>query len=574
MVNAMMAMLEPLIRQITTLADELDSTCKNDAERLLHAAAVYMRSCGSEQPELERLIPDLGSMLRCEGTTGKAARQRAGAYYTPPMLVGFILDHTLDLWLAENPDCEPTVLDPSCGTGRFLLAAGRRLVRRHISRTGESESAAWRHVGPLLLGLDSDQIATAWLAGRIQSLAGGDHAAATGIQTTDALGEEGIRNCRADIVVGNPPFGSPLKQASDAEAARRAMKALGGRVGPYTDLAAIFLGHARAAVNDGGFLAMVQPLSVLASRDADQVRAALLETCTPTAAWASGKRIFDADVFTCAVVFKKGPSPRECHVSRFRDLPAHACGSATIGTGDRSWSPLATAAMGFPDVPEFQDAGTIGDIAEATADFRDQYYGLKQAIIECGTSLEDGVAPVVTTGVLDSARCYWGDRPIRLFGQLWNRPGIVISSLDTSMQEWATARLVPKLMLPTQTRTLEPVLDLDGRWLPSVPIISITARRLSDLPRIAAVLACPLISLLALHRCLGTARSPKAIKLSASDVLSLPTPADEAAWEAGASAFVLAQQTQDQTERDACLLQCGEHMLTAYRVEHAAIESG
>jgi hypothetical protein len=147
----------------------------------------------------------------------------------------------------------------------------------------------------------------------------------------------------------------------------------------------------------------------------------------------------------------------------------------------------------------------------------------------------------------------------------------VLAALDQPMQTWAAARLVPKLLLPTQTRTLEPVLDLDGRWLPSVPIITITASNEDDLPRIAAVLACPLISLLAAHRCLGTARSPRAIKLSARDVLTIPTPRHEAEWEAGARSFGLAQQADDQETCDNHLTRCGEHMMTAYGVGEKAI---
>ena len=555
--------LECMVQQIERLA----GVHANNVDRLIQFAAIHVRTLSQECSDMEPLIARLGGRLRAGAAAARAARQRAGAFYTPPLLVDFILEHTLEPWLAEHPGCEPTVLDPACGTGRFLLAAGHRLVQLAIDRTGESAGSAWKRIGPLLHGLDSDPIATAWLAGRIESLANGDAGAAPGIRTVDALGQHGIRTCRADIVVGNPPFGSPLKQASDAEAARLAARELGGRVGRYTDLAAIFLGHARCAVNDGGYLAMVQPLSVLASRDATPVRTALLETCTPTVAWASGGRIFDADVFTCALAFKHGPSPVEATVRRFRDLPAERCGTATLHTQDASWAPLATSAMGFPDIPEFHAGGTLGDIADATADFRDQYYGLKPAIIECTDPIDADVAPVVTTGVLDPARCYWGSRPIRLFREVWHRPGIHLPSLDPMMQAWASSRLVAKVMLPTQTRTLEPVLDTEGKWLPSVPIITITASEPTDLPRIAAVLACPLISLLAVHRCLGTARSPKAIKLSASDALRLPIPADGAAWEAAARSFVLAQQADDQAGCDAHLRRCQSLMLEAFGVK-------
>jgi len=559
--------LECLVQQIERLAGDQP----RDVDLLIQTAATHARTLSPHDADLEPLIARLNGRLRAGPVAAKVARRRVGAFYTPPKLVDFILDHTLKPWLAAHPNREPTVLDPSCGTGRFLLAAGHRLAQRRVDRAGESVGSAWTHIGPLLRGLDTDPIATAWLAGHIEFLADGHADAASGIRTVDALGADGLRTCSADIVVGNPPFGSPLKQATDAESARRAAKELGGCVGRYTDLAAIFLGHCCSVVQKGGALGMVQPLSVLASRDAAPIRAALMESCTPTAAWASPARVFDADVFTCVLAFTQGPAPAAVTVNRFRDLPPQPCGTATIRAQDASWAALATAAMGFPDVPRYQSSGTIGDIAAATADFRDQYYGLKPAIVECGEQMDEGAVPVVTTGVLDPARCQWGRQPIRLFGTKWNRPGITISALDPQMQAWATGRLVPKVMLPTQTRTLEPVLDVAGRWLPSVPIITITTPDPEDLSRVAAVLACPLVSLLAIHRSLGTARSPKAIKLSASEVLMLPTPIDQDAWSEAAGRFELAQHAKDQTACDAHLHACATLMLGAYRVDKKAI---
>ena len=105
---------------------------------------------------------------------------------------------------------------------------------------------------------------------------------------------------------------------------------------------------------------------------------------------------------------------------------------------------------------------------------------------------------------------------------------------------------------------------MTGHWLPSVPIITITTTRAHDLARIGAVLACPLISLVAIHRFLGTARNPKAIKLSARDVLMLPTPADTDAWDAGADSFRLAQEAVTQEQCDEHLADCAAHMSTAY----------
>lgn len=57
-----------------------------------------------------------------------------GSYYTPASLVEFLLSHTLtDDCLAQNP----TVLDPACGSGIFLVESFRRIIRFRYRLTGQ-----------------------------------------------------------------------------------------------------------------------------------------------------------------------------------------------------------------------------------------------------------------------------------------------------------------------------------------------------------------------------------------------------------------------------------------------------
>jgi hypothetical protein len=141
---------------------------------------------------------------------------------------------------------------------------------------------------------------------------------------------------------------------------------------------------------------------------------------------------------------------------------------------------------------------------------------------------------------------------------------------DPALARWAVDRLVPKVVLATQTRVLEPVVDLDGSWWPSVPTIAVTprsTRSLDDLWAIAAVLAAPPISAWALDQHRGSARSRHAIKLAAAQVLELPLPTDARAWRQGAVQAVAAQRAA--TEGDAAgwgaaLERLGQAMSTAY----------
>ena len=102
-------------------------------------------------------------------------RKTTGSYYTPSDLVECLLDTALDPVLDEaerSPDPVAVLLDlkicdPACGSGHFLLAAGRRLARRLAQvRAGVSEPspADFQHalrevVGRCLYGVDINDMA-------------------------------------------------------------------------------------------------------------------------------------------------------------------------------------------------------------------------------------------------------------------------------------------------------------------------------------------------------------------------------------------------------------------------------
>jgi hypothetical protein len=104
-----------------------------------------------------RLADDGRAMNFAEGAEQKGnARKTTGSYYTPDALVQTLLDSALDPVLdrveaeAEDPAAAllgVTVIDPACGSGHFLLAAGRRIATRLArARSGGVASAEdYRH---------------------------------------------------------------------------------------------------------------------------------------------------------------------------------------------------------------------------------------------------------------------------------------------------------------------------------------------------------------------------------------------------------------------------------------------
>jgi hypothetical protein len=395
------------------------------------------------------------------------------------------------------------ILDPACGDGRFLAGAAAR-VRRRFGMVPDG----------VLCGVDVDADAVESARAAL-----GPGAALRVADALDGVGFEG----GFDAVVGNPPFLNQLSAATS----RGGRSRWGG--GPYADSAAEFLALGlECARPDGGRVGLVLPQSLLATRDTAAIRAEALAGARLESLWWSDTAVFDAEVVTCIATFVRGE--RQGPVRRWRGVPLERLPD---GNGDDlaarpTWGPLVADAAGVPAV---ELAGRpLADAASATADFRGQYYGLVGAVGDEG----DG-PPLVTSGLIDPGRCAWGERPARFARRTFAAPRVELARLSPSMQAWAAGRLLPKVLVATQTPVIEAVADAKGAWLPSVPVITVIPRSAEQLWSVAAVLSAPATSAWAAGTYFGAALSPRAIKLSARQVASIPMP--EQSWDAAAAAL-------------------------------------
>ena len=429
-------------------------------------------------------------------------RRRRGAWATPPWLVDHVLAVVLEPVLAGRARIDRlTVLDPACGDGRFLAAAAARIERRF--RVSSQEAAG------CVVGIELDP-ATAALARRRL----GPRAT---VVVGDTLQQATVRT-PVDVVVGNPPYLSQLAAATS----RRGRSPHGG--GPYADAAAEFLAVAVSLARpDGGRVGLVLPQSILATRDAAPIRATVLSRARLDGVWWAGEPVFDAAVHTIVATFVRGEAQREVRRwwgSGLEPLPPAAGGDLASRP---TWSHLLADAAGIPIVAPATN-GVVGDHATATAGFRDQFYGLRPHVTDGPTE-----APLVTAGLIEPGRCAWGERPARFAGRQLLRPGVDLASLgrgDPKLARWVAARRVPKVLLATQTAVLEAAPDPAGTWVPSVPVISVEPRPGSrtDVWTVAAVLGSPVASAWAASTYLGAGLGSTAIKLAASQVLTLPWP--------------------------------------------------
>lgn len=460
----------------------------------------------------------------------RSERRRLGAYYTPPALVDLLVREVLLPW-CETSATPPFVIDPACGDGRLLEAAGWAITERY----GIDPA-------PFLIGVELDDTTAAETERRLGCrVLRGD--------AREVLGAPEYSHA-FDVVIGNPPYLSQLSTGT----ARGGSSRLGG--GPYADVAAEFLALApRLVRSPGGRIGLVLPMSVLATRDVAPIREAVEREARIDLCWWADESMFDANVRTCILGFVAGDSPAPNGVRRFHGPDARPIDPVRHeGSATASWGWLVADVVGIPPLAIGSGHGLLRDIAIATADFRDQYYGLVGAV---GDDV-DG-PPLVTSGLIDVAECRWGTRTTRFAKVRYAAPRVDVSRLGSALQAWARTRLVPKVLVASQTKVIEAVVDERGEWLPSVPVISVVPYDAADVWLAAAMLTSPVASAwIALQR-IGTGLSAQAIRVTASDLAALPLPSDRTAWKDASDAL-----------RNGDVYGCGRHMIRAYGLNHRA----
>jgi hypothetical protein len=453
------------------------------------------RPAPSSQPE-PGAPDDLGRLLEASGSPDE--RRRGGVHHTPPPVAEGLAQRAL-AGLER-----PTVGDPACGGGALLLAAGRAMVV-----AGEQPAVV---VGRLY-GCDVDPVAVATTEATLALWAGSAPPPAQ-LAVADAL--QGVPWGPVDAVVGNPPFLSPLgaDTARSASVTAELRANFGPAVRAYTDVAGLFLLVALELVRPGGRVAMLQPQSVLASRDAGGVRTAVAARAVLDEVWEPDRAAFaDAAVEVCALVL--------------------AVGGSVPPRSEPLWSMHLAAVRGVPIVA-LEAPRNVGDLATVVAAFRHEYYGMAPHVAEADAVA--GGRPLITTGLIDLGRVAWGQRPARMGGRRWEAPVVDPALLEGRAAQWAARTHCPKVLVASQTRVVEVAVDETGGWLPSVPVVAVLAPP-DQLWRLAAALAAPPVVAWLAARSAGTARSAGALKAGGPLLRTVPLPVDQEAWAAGAMAL-------------------------------------
>jgi hypothetical protein len=496
-----------------------------DIDRLADLAPRLAAASGGARVPVP-LIPstvEVSSLLgqAYEWLSTPADRRRRGMHFTPPNTAR----HLAALALERAPE-RPTICDLACGAGALLLAA---LEVQSIPPDERASAVA------TVFGADIDPLAA---AAAQASLALWAHAPFDNIVVGDSLAGPvlfaGQPRDGFDVVIGNPPFLSQLNSRTARDASARA--GLVERYGPlasgYADTAAVFFAAGMAAATRGGTVAMLQPESMLAARDAVAMREHVRSQGRLDAVWIPGERLFDAEVRVCAPVVTVGSGAVPVDVTVFGGVVPEAAGCCHVAELTGTWAPLVAEVRGVPRLDLAPHPRVLGDLAVCVSDFRDQYYGLVPFVRE-GSPSRDTPA-VITVGLIDVGGCSWGRRPATIGKIRYVHPVVDLMELSAAnphLGEWAARRLVPKVVVATQTKVVEAAVDSAGAWLPSVPTISVVPHHVADLYRIAAVLLHPVTSVWAARAGLGSGLSGGTVRMRPRQLAGLPLPTDERAWD-------------------------------------------
>lgn len=197
------------------------------------------------------------------------AQREKGAIFTPPFVASLLLDYAMPYGSMTGRE---RVLDPTCGSGVFLVGAFRRLVNHWRSKRGwrqpdvttlkailkrsifgvELQGEAL-HLAAFSLALavcDALQPNVIWKELRFDKLV------PTNLTEGDFFDFAEGQTARFDVCIGNPPFQSKLTVAG-ARVNAKAEQSRGTL--PDTQAAYLVAEEAMKLLNEGGRMCLIQP---------------------------------------------------------------------------------------------------------------------------------------------------------------------------------------------------------------------------------------------------------------------------------------------------------------------------
>ena len=268
---------------------------------------------------------------------GASARGQEGQFFTPPAAVDLLIS-------IVDPRPGERVIDPACGSGGFLSASARHMVR---------EGASFDRVAEDLYGVDKDsylaRLASAHLS--MITLRPSMVSCADSLSWSANSSEFSIKDelGKFDVVLTNPPFGSRIKSvASEMQSSfdlgyKWKLDKVTGEFIKLDKLPSsippqvLFIERTLALVRPGGRVGMVVPESLLSSKNYRHVIQYLRKKSKIEAVIGMPESLFKTSgkggthTKTCLLVFEKNEQLIESTDAKMFMAEAHWCGNDSRG---------------------------------------------------------------------------------------------------------------------------------------------------------------------------------------------------------------------------------------------------
>ncbi len=363
-----------------------------------------------------------------------ADRHARGSYYTPD-------DEAADLArqaIAARDFAAPRVIDPACGGGSFLLAAGEAIAAKLVAGDpGLEPLEARRLAANCLYGVDLDGEAVRiarlslwlWLADRDVPPGRFD---AQVIAADALLDDDRLASLDPpfDIVLANPPFASVFTRAADPSQDPAIRDRYQTARGAY-DLAIPFVERSYTLLADGGVAGLILPDKVLAASYGAAMREFLARKATLLVIRHQLGDIFDAAVYPAAILFSKSPPPRshamtlktgEMTTARPQEDLAALGGAPWSALFSPDWEALAACLKAMPRLADAADISAGLSVSEA--------YDLRDRVIESPMpSPPLNAFMALPSGLITRYGMLWGQRKAYILKRCFQRPVIPMAAV-------------------------------------------------------------------------------------------------------------------------------------------------
>jgi len=260
-------------------------------------------------------------------------KETNGIVYTPPILVDFIIDEIMPL---EKPQKSFKLIDPSCGSGIFLVAAYKRLIQWwRVSNSWNKPTIpqAQKIIRESIFGVDKEEgavevslfslslaLCDTFLPDEIWDSLKFEDLRKKNIMQKDFF--EYIQNTSNhnifDLVIGNPPFVSEYekwtvstKELDNKEIEVRPLFENKPLRLPDKQLALFFLEQSFKLLKKDGYVSLVQPSAFIYNNGVFNFRNYLFEKykCHQVIDFSCIKKLFNTANVATSVVFMQNKNP-------------------------------------------------------------------------------------------------------------------------------------------------------------------------------------------------------------------------------------------------------------------------